>query len=209
MQYQIISVTAFEQNCSLVWCPQTQHCALVDPGGDPELLLNAMQAKQLQPQAIWLTHGHLDHVGATPTLAKQLNIPVYGPHEADKYWLDALPIQSQRFGLPTCPAFVPDHWLKHGDTLTLGQLSFNVLHTPGHTPGHVVLHNAEHATVFVGDVLFNGAVGRYDFPGGNHADLMNSIKSQLWPMADETVVVPGHGPTTTIGYERRYNTMVR
>ena len=209
MRYITLPVTAFAQNCSLIWCEATRECAFVDPGGDAETLKAAVKQHQLTPTGIFLTHAHLDHVGATRALADHYQIPVSGPHEADKFWLDALPIQAQRFGLPHCEAFIPDQWLKEGDTLTVGEESLQVLHTPGHTPGHIVLLQPQSELLWVGDVLFNGSIGRTDFPGGNHQQLMDSIKNKLWPLGDNITVVPGHGPNTTLRQERRYNPYVR
>ncbi|TXH68984.1 MAG: MBL fold metallo-hydrolase [Thiothrix sp.] len=208
MNYLKIPVTPFQQNCSLIWCEQTKECVLVDPGGEVPRLMAAIEKEGLKPVAIWLTHGHLDHVGGTMPLAEYYQIPVIGPHEGDAYWLDGLPIQSKQFGFPPHEAFRPTQWLAHGDSLTVGKENFEVYHTPGHTPGHVVLFNRQANIVFVGDVLFDGGVGRTDFPGGNHQQLMNSIKQQLWPLGDQVTVVPGHGPNTTIGDERRTNPFV-
>ncbi|MBK8452665.1 MAG: MBL fold metallo-hydrolase [Thiofilum sp.] len=205
MQYITIPVTAFEQNCSIVWNEATQHCALVDPGGDVPKLIRAITERNLIPQAVWLTHGHMDHVGGARAIADHYHIPIMGPQEDDAFWLDALPIQAQRFGLPHAEALKPDQWLKHGDTLKLDHYSFEVRHTPGHTPGHVVLYSSDLQTVFVGDVLFAGSIGRTDFPRGNHQQLLDSIRSQLFVLNDEIEVVPGHGPNTTIGHERAYN----
>ncbi|MBJ6608868.1 MAG: MBL fold metallo-hydrolase [Candidatus Thiothrix moscowensis] len=209
MQYLTIPVTAFAQNCSVVWCEATRECAFVDPGGDATELMAAVQQHQLKPVGVFLTHAHLDHVGGTLELAKYYRIPVSGPHEADKYWLDALPVQAQRFGLPHCAAFVPERWLQHGDTLTFGQQQLEVLHTPGHTPGHVVFFHRASKVLFAGDVLFQGSIGRTDFPGGNHQQLLDSIKQQLWTLGDDVTVVPGHGSNTDIGMERRHNPYIR
>ncbi|MEZ5454206.1 MAG: MBL fold metallo-hydrolase [Thiothrix sp.] len=209
MQYQTIPVTAFMQNCSIIWCEETKECAFVDPGGDTQKLIAAVGKHELKPVGVFLTHAHLDHVGGTLDLAKHYNIPISGPHEADKYWLDGLPIQSRQFGLPHCDAFVPDRWLQHGDTLTFGKQELEVLHTPGHTPGHVVFFHRQNKLLFAGDVLFQGSIGRTDFPGGNHQQLMDSIKNQLWTLGDDVTVIPGHGPNTNIGEERRYNPYVR
>lgn len=209
MKYLTIPVTPFEQNCSLVWCDTTRHAALIDPGGDVERLYAAIEAQQLTLQAVWLTHGHLDHVGGTVAVADQYAVPVIGPHQDDAFWLDALPLQSQQFGFPHHDAFTPTRWLTHGETLTLGEETFNVLHTPGHTPGHVVLFNKNAQIAFVGDVLFAGSIGRTDFPKGNHQQLITAIKEHLWSLGDETEVVPGHGPNTTIGHERLTNMYVR
>ena len=209
MQYLTLPVTAFQQNCSLIWCEITKECAFVDPGGDAATLMAAVAQHGLQPVGVFLTHAHLDHVGASTELAQHYRIPISGPHLADKYWLDALPVQSQQFGLPHCAAFVPDTWLNEGDTLSFGQQQLAVIHTPGHTPGHVVLLHREAGVVFVGDVLFNGSIGRSDFPGGNHQQLIQSIKGKLWPLGDDVIVIPGHGPTTTIGEERRHNPFIR
>ncbi|MBU0654347.1 MAG: MBL fold metallo-hydrolase [Gammaproteobacteria bacterium] len=209
MQYQTIPVTAFMQNCSIIWCEQTKACAFVDPGGDADKLIAFVEKHSLQPVGVFLTHAHLDHVGGTQALAKHYHIPISGPHEADQYWLDALPVQARQFGLPHCDAFVPDRWLQHGDTLDFGQQQLEVLHTPGHTPGHVVFFHRNSKLLFAGDVLFQGSIGRTDFPGGNHQQLMDSIKKQLWTLGDDVTVVPGHGPNTQIGEERRYNPYVR
>jgi glyoxylase-like metal-dependent hydrolase (beta-lactamase superfamily II) len=208
MRYIITPVTPFAQNCSIIWCETSKECAFVDPGGDTDKLIALVEAQGLKPVAVFLTHAHLDHVGGTPDLVKHYHIPVYGPHEADKYWLDALPIQSQQFGLPACQPFLPDHWLQQGDTLTVGEQQLEVLHTPGHTPGHVVLFHRTDRIVFAGDVLFKGSIGRTDFPGGNHQQLIASIKVKLWPMGDDVIVIPGHGSTTTIGQERLHNPFI-
>lgn len=208
MQYLTIPVTAFQQNCSIIWCETTLECAFVDPGGDTDKLIAAVNKHGLQPIGVFLTHAHLDHVGGTLALAQHYQIPISGPHVADKYWLDALPVQAKQFGLPHCDAFVPDVWLHEGDSLTLGQQTLEIIHTPGHTPGHVVLFHREQGIAFVGDVLFNGSIGRSDFPGGNHQQLIRSIKTKLWSLGDDVIVIPGHGPNTTIGHERLHNPFI-
>ena len=208
MQYLTIPVTAFQQNCSIIWCETTLECAFVDPGGDTDKLIAAVNQHGLKPIGVFLTHAHLDHVGGTVALAKHYHMPITGPHAADKYWLDALPVQAKQFGLPHCDAFVPDTWLHEGDSLTLGQQTLEIIHTPGHTPGHVVLFHREQGIAFVGDVLFNGSIGRSDFPGGNHQQLLQSIKAKLWSLGDDVIVIPGHGPNTTIGHERLHNPFI-
>ncbi|WP_308874592.1 MBL fold metallo-hydrolase [Thiothrix subterranea] len=208
MQYLTIPVTAFQQNCSIIWCETTLECAFVDPGGDTDKLIAVVKQHGLQPIGVFLTHAHLDHVGGTVALAKHYHMPIIGPHAADKYWLDALPVQAKQFGLPHCDAFVPDTWLQEGDSLTLGQQTLEIIHTPGHTPGHVVLFHREQGIAFVGDVLFNGSIGRSDFPGGSHQQLLQSIKAKLWSLGDDVIVIPGHGPNTTIGHERLHNPFI-
>ncbi len=197
-----IPVTSFEQNCSLVWCSETKEAALIDPGGDAGTLLEAVEARGLQLKALWLTHAHIDHAGATGTLARELDLPIIGPHPADKFWIDALPQQSKMFGFPQAEAFMPDQWLHEGDTVQIGQHTLQVRHCPGHTPGHVVFFEPTTRHAFVGDVLFAGSIGRTDFPGGNHADLINAIKTKLLPMGDDITFTPGHGPESTFGEER-------
>lgn len=209
MKYLTIPVTAFAQNCSIVWCEETLACGIIDPGGDNQLIIDEIDKQQLKPEAIYLTHAHIDHVGGTPALAAHYNIPIIGPHIADKFWLDALPQQAQMFSFTHCDAFLPQQWLQQGEILKLGHETLEVRFTPGHTPGHVVLYNDTSKVVFVGDVIFQGSIGRTDFPQGNHQDLMNSIKSQLWTLDDEVTVVSGHGPETTIGEEKRSNPYVR
>ncbi|HPQ95031.1 MAG: MBL fold metallo-hydrolase [Thiothrix sp.] len=209
MKYLSVPVTPFAQNCSIVWCETGRDCAFIDPGGDTEKLMAVVAREGLKPVAVWLTHGHLDHVGGTQVLARHYGIPVLGPHEEDAFWLDALPLQSRQFGFPAHEAFRPDHWLADGDSLQVGGESFEVILTPGHTPGHVVLFNREAGVVFGGDVLFAGSIGRTDFPRGNHQQLLDSIRNRLWVLGDDVVVVPGHGPNTTIGRERRTNPFLR
>lgn len=202
---QTLPVTAFAQNCSLIWCDQTNEAALIDPGGDIPALLKAIEERGLTLKALWLTHAHIDHAGATGTLARTHGVPIIGPHPGDQFWIDALPQQSQMFGFPQAEPFAPTQWLKDGDTVTLGQHTLQVLHCPGHTPGHVVFFDPGTRHAFVGDVLFAGSIGRTDFPGGNHADLINAITGKLLPLGDDITFTPGHGPESTFGEERRYN----
>lgn len=209
MQIIVIPVTPFEQNCSLLICPETKKAAVVDPGGDIQKIMAAINSHKVTVEKIFLTHGHMDHVGATEELAKALNIDIEGPHTGDKFWLDQLPMQGQMFGFPQIPPFEPQRWLNHGETITFGHQTLEVLHTPGHTPGHVIFNHKETKQVIVGDVIFSGSIGRTDFPQGNFDTLMTSIKTQLWTLPEETIIYPGHGPTSSIGHEKRTNPYVR
>ncbi|AFP84615.1 MBL fold metallo-hydrolase [secondary endosymbiont of Ctenarytaina eucalypti] len=205
MKYHIIPVTAFSQNCSLIWCKQTGEAALVDPGGEAERVRQEVAAQGVMVKKIWLTHAHLDHVGAARELALFYHVPILGPHRADAPLLTSLPAQCQMFGVKCIPSFMPDYWLKRGVTLTLGQLSFSVLHCPGHSPGHVVFWNKAAKFILMGDVLFHGMIGRTDLPGGDKATLIHSIQNKLMPLSDEIAFLPGHGPMSFLGHERRNN----
>lgn len=207
-RYHTVPVTAFQQNASIVWCDETMEGAIVDPGGDLPTLKAEVARLGVKLVALWLTHAHIDHAGGTGTLARELGLPIIGPHVGDQYWIDGLPQQSQMFGFPKAEMFTPTRWLVDGDTLTLGRCTVTVRHCPGHTPGHVVFHSAEAQRCFVGDVLFAGSIGRTDFPGGDHDTLIASITERLWPMGDDTVFIPGHGPESTFGRERRFNPYV-
>lgn len=207
--FRTVPVTAFAQNATLIWCEKTKHGAWVDPGGSPDRLLAIAQELGIDLKQILLTHGHLDHVGAAREMADRAGIPILGPHADDRFWLEQLPAQARMFGTETVAAFLPDRWLEHGDQITLGEQTLDVLHCPGHTPGHVVFHHAQSHLALVGDVLFAGSIGRTDFPRGNHADLLESIRTRLWPLGDDTRFIPGHGPMSTFGEERRSNPFVR
>jgi hydroxyacylglutathione hydrolase len=200
-----LPVTPFEQNCSLVWCSDTKDAALIDPGGDTPKLLSAIKQHGLTLKALWLTHAHIDHAGATGTLSREHGLPIIGPHQGDDYWIAGLPQQSQMFGFPQAELFTPTRWLVDGDTVSIGNCTLQVLHCPGHTPGHVVFFDAGTRHAFVGDVLFAGSIGRTDFPGGNHAHLINAIKHHLLPLGDDITFTPGHGPESTFGEEKQYN----
>jgi hydroxyacylglutathione hydrolase len=209
LHYQTLPVTPFQQNCSIVWCSDTRQAAVIDPGGDLPQIKAAVQALGLTLTQILLTHAHIDHAGGTGTLARELGLPIVGPHPADQYWIDGLAQQAQMFGFAPAEPFVPTRWLADGDTVAVGHSTLAVRHCPGHTPGHVVFYSAEIGRAFVGDVLFAGSIGRTDFPGGDHDTLIASITQRLWPMGDATVFIPGHGPESSFGRERRSNPYVR
>ena len=204
----IVPVTPFEQNCSVLVCQKTGDAAVVDPGGDLDKILKAVKQMGGSVKKILLTHGHLDHCAGAADLAKQLNVPIEGPQIEEQFWIEQLPEQAKRFGFGHAKAFEPDRWLNDGDHVRVGEVDFAVLHCPGHTPGHIVFYDAEDKLALVGDVLFAGSIGRTDFPRGNHAQLVDAIKTKLWPLGDDVQFVPGHGPMSTFGHERLTNPYV-
>ena len=208
MKVAVIPVTPFQQNCSLLVCEQSNRAALVDPGGDVELILEAVQEQGVELEKILLTHGHIDHCGGTAQLAAELGLAVEGPHIEDRFLIDDLPQQSRRFGFAPLRAFTPTRWLAGGDRVRFGEIELEVRHCPGHTPGHVIFFSAQYRLAFVGDVLFAGSIGRTDFPRGDHATLIRSIREQLWPLGRDVSFIPGHGPTSTFGAERDSNPFV-
>ena len=208
LQGVVIPVTPFQQNCSLAWCTETKRGAVVDPGGDVDRILAAAETHGVTIEKILVTHGHLDHAGAVADLSEQLGIPIEGPEEEDIYWIDRIADQGARYGMRYCRPFLPSRWLEDGDTVTIGAQTLGVHHCPGHTPGHVVFHHAGSRVAFVGDVLFRGSIGRSDFPRGDHATLLRSITTKLWPLGNDVTFVPGHGPLSTFGEERRSNPFV-
>jgi len=203
----ILPVTPFQQNCTLLWDPTTLIGAVIDPGGDLDHIEKAISEIGMKVEKILLTHGHIDHAAGAAELKERLGVPIEGPHEADRPLLDALEVQGQAYGLPA-RTVTPDRWLDEGDTVTVGGHSFDVLHCPGHSPGSVVLVNRKQRFAIVGDVIFQGSIGRTDFPYGDHAALINAIRTKLLPLGDEFAFICGHGPTSTIGQERRTNPFI-
>jgi glyoxylase-like metal-dependent hydrolase (beta-lactamase superfamily II) len=203
----IIPVTPLQQNCSLIWCTATMKGAFVDPGGDIDRLKAAAQAQGVTIEKILVTHGHIDHCGSAKILADDLGVTIEGPHIADTFWIERLAEDGARYGIPGQP-FESDRWLDEGDSVRVGELEFDVYHCPGHAPGHVVFHHPPSKLAIVGDVLFQGSIGRTDFPRGNHQDLIGAITTKLWPLGDDTVFIPGHGAIGNFGQERRTNPFV-
>ncbi|PZQ61878.1 MAG: hypothetical protein DI544_04485 [Sphingomonas taxi] len=203
----IIPVTAIEQNCTLIWCTATMKAAVVDPGGDLPRITAAIAQAGVTVEKILLTHGHIDHAGEAKPLAEQLGVPIEGPHEADRFWLARLDEDGRNWGIRGV-VFEPDRWLADGDTVTVGDLTLDVYHTPGHTAGHVIFHHPASRFAQVGDVLFQGSVGRTDLPQGNHPQLIESIVTKLWPLGDDTAFIPGHGKPSTFAHERANNMFV-
>ncbi len=208
LKIQILPVTPFAQNCSLIWDADSMRGALVDAGGDKQQLLDAVSAAGVTLEKLLVTHAHLDHVGAVADLAEELDLPIEGPHQDDQFWIELLPTQAAQFGFPPSRAFTPQRWLGDGDQVTVGDIVFQVIHCPGHTPGHVVFYQADQRLALVGDVLFAGSIGRTDFPRGNHQNLIDSIRKKLFPLGDDIRFVPGHGPMSSFGAERRSNPFV-
>jgi hydroxyacylglutathione hydrolase len=203
----IIPVTPLQQNCTLLWCTETMRGAFVDPGGDLPKLREAIRQTGVTIEKILLTHGHIDHCGSAGIFAAELGVPIEGPHEDDRFWIDRLAEDGARYGVAGQP-FEPDRWLVDGDSVTVGKLTLSVRHCPGHTPGHIVFHHPESSLAMVGDVLFQGSIGRTDFPRGNHQQLLDSITRRLWPMGGDTAFVPGHGSMSTFAHERATNPFV-
>jgi len=207
LDFKIIPVTPFAQNCSVIWCTETKLAAVVDPGGELEKIKLVIEQNGLTLDKILITHAHLDHAGGTAELAKLCGVPIIGPHKDDQFWIDLLPEQCRQFGFDG-DSFIPDQWLNHGDTVEIGNLLFNVVHCPGHTPGHVVFVEMNHLFAAVGDVIFQGSIGRSDFPKSNPEDLLNSIRKRLFPLGDDIRFIPGHGPMSSFGQERKTNPFV-
>jgi glyoxylase-like metal-dependent hydrolase (beta-lactamase superfamily II) len=208
MQVVVVPVTAFQQNCSVIWSEASGAGAVVDPGGDLARVHAAIREHGVQVTKILLTHTHIDHAGGTAELAAALDVPIEGPHPDDQFWIDLLPEQSRMFGFAPAARFTPDRWLYQGDTVSVGDEVLEVHHCPGHTPGHVVFFHRGDRIALVGDVLFAGSIGRTDFPRGDHDTLIRSITGRLWPLGDDVTFVPGHGPASTFGAERRTNPFV-
>ena len=208
LKVMIAPVTPFQQNCSLVWCQDTMEGTAVDPGGDFDMLRQAIDEQGIKITKVLLTHGHVDHASAAGTMAEHYGVKIEGPHRDDQFLIEGLPESGRKYNFPVYKPFLPDRWLEHGETVSLGKETFEVVHCPGHTPGHVVFLHEPTRVAFVGDVLFAGSIGRTDFPRGNHADLIASIRGKLFPRGDDFRFVPGHGPTSSFGAERRSNPFV-
>ena len=208
MKFAVLPVTPFQQNCSLIWDETTQRGAVIDPGGEIDRILEAAKEREIELEKILVTHAHVDHAAGVADLVEQYHLPVEGPHRDDEFLIDRLPYQSEIYGFPPARPFVPDRWLEQGDRVSVGDLELEVIHCPGHTPGHIVFFQREARIAFVGDVLFQGSIGRTDFPRSDHAALLRSIRERLWPLGDDVAFVSGHGPMSTFGEERRSNPFV-
>jgi len=210
-QVTLIPVTAFQQNCALVVCPTTRRAAVIDPGGDIDRIEAAIDKAGATLERILVTHAHVDHASAVAELARRRGVPIEGPEREDTFWIELLPKQAAMYGLGPAETFEPDRWLDDGDRVTVGELELEVLHTPGHTPGHVVFFHRSgdpaegRGTAVVGDVLFQGSIGRTDFPRGDFDTLIHSIQKKLLPLGEDVVFHCGHGPSSTLGHEARTN----
>ncbi len=210
LKYEIIPVTPFEQNCTLFWCSETKQAAVVDPGGNIEQIKAAIVKFGLTLAKILITHAHIDHAGATHDLSQFYQVDIEGPHKEDQFWIDGIEAQKQRFGgaFSYAKKFQPSRYLEQGDTVSFGNIILEVYFCPGHTPGHVVFFHPESKLAQVGDVLFSGSIGRTDFPRGDHATLIHSIRDNLFHLGDDVRFIPGHGPMSTFGQERISNPFV-
>ncbi|MGQ2992009.1 MAG: MBL fold metallo-hydrolase [Brevundimonas sp.] len=204
----VTPVTPLQQNCTTVWCTATGKAAVIDPGASVDAILGEVARRGLTLDQIWITHGHLDHAAGAAEMQEKSGVDIVGPHPDDLFWIESLEEKGREWGMPEARVFTPTRWLADGDVLTLGETSWEVYHTPGHTPGHVIFFNRAARFAQVGDVLFKGSVGRTDFPRSDHQALLNAIVTRLWPLGDDVTFVPGHGPVSTFGAERRTNPFV-
>lgn len=209
LKVKIIPVTAFAQNCSIVWDDESLEAVIIDAGGDADKIQHAIQQLNLKVVALWNTHGHIDHMGAVGELAQLWQIPVIGPHQDDDFWIEMLPQIAKNYGFPPAQNVTVNQWLQGGDVLQLGQYQFEVRFAPGHTPGHVMFYNAQHKLLWAGDVLFKGSIGRTDFPKGNHQQLIDSIHRECLTLDDDVQFISGHSEISTIGYERQHNPFLK
>jgi glyoxylase-like metal-dependent hydrolase (beta-lactamase superfamily II) len=208
MKAVVIPVTPYAQNCTVMWCEETMMGAVSDPGGDVDTIQQAITDQGVTVEKILLTHGHLDHAGGTAELAERLGVPIEGPHPDDLFLIEALDEHASKPGFEGARSFTPTRWLDGGDSVSFGNVTMTVRHCPGHTPGHIIFYGAQDKVALVGDVLFQGSIGRSDLPRGDHDTLIHSIREQLWPLGDDTTFVPGHGPLSTFGQERQSNPFV-
>lgn len=209
MKVEVLPVTPFQQNCSIIICEETNKAAVVDPGGEVDLIKQKLSELGVEVEKILITHAHIDHAGGTADLAEALSLPIEGPEKEDQFWIDKLADQSRMFQFPEARVFEPTRWLNQDDEVTVGNLSFEVKHCPGHTPGHVVFINHKHKVIWVGDVLFKGSIGRTDFPRGDHDTLINSIEQNLLTLPEDYQFISGHGPISDIGFEKRSNPYIQ
>ncbi len=208
MKVTIVPVTPFQQNSTILQCERTNRAAIVDPGGDLDKIMAKVEDLGVELEKILVTHAHIDHAGGVAELSEATGLPIEGPQQGDKFWIDLLEEQGAMFGFPGASPFTPDRWLKDGDEIKLGDLRIETRHCPGHTPGHIIFYHDATKIAIVGDVLFKGSIGRTDFPRGDYATLIHSIKNRLWPLGDDVQFVPGHGPVSTFGQERLTNPFV-
>jgi glyoxylase-like metal-dependent hydrolase (beta-lactamase superfamily II) len=208
LKIQVVPVTEYQQNCSIVYDDQSLEAIVLDPGGEASKIAAEVERLGVKVEAIWLTHGHLDHAGGSEALKKLLDVQIIGPHEADKMLLDHIETVAAGYGMTGMQNAQPDRWLSEGETVSVGPHQFNVLHTPGHAPGHVIFVNKVEKLILMGDVLFQGSIGRTDLPGGNHQQLMDSIANKILPLGDEMKFVCGHSPPSTIGHEKATNPFI-
>lgn len=209
MKVEVLPVTPFQQNCSIIVCEETKKAAVVDPGGEVERIKQRVNELGVEVEKILITHAHIDHAGGTADLAEALEVPIEGPEKQDIFWIEKLADQSRMFQFPEAKVFEPTRWLEQGDKITVGNIELEVKHCPGHTPGHVVFINHAHKLIWVGDVLFKGSIGRTDFPMSDHASLIQSIKDNLLTLPDDYQFISGHGPVSNIGSERRTNPFIQ
>lgn len=209
MKVAIVPVTPFQQNCTLIWDEETGKGVVIDPGGDVQQILKVLEHEKIEVERILITHGHIDHVGGAAELRDALDVEVEGPHEADRMLMERVAEQAIQFGLPEAKPCEPDRWLVEGDQVDIAGMPFSVLHCPGHAPGHVVFFNEEARFAIMGDVLFNGSIGRTDLPGGDYDTLMASIRDKILPLGDDVAFICGHGDHSNIGEERRNNPFLK